>query len=581
MDPMVRRGRPGHVPDEEPHRAGRGIRRRPPRVRGLRRRPRSPPAGPSPQDDFITRLLADRGRRSPPHRHRGPHPAGVPVHQRERDHPAPHRQPAVDARRPARRVRRACRPTASLVPAAVEESLRHDPPIQFLMRNCTAATELARRADGPGRQGGLRSGVGQPGRHPVRRPRRVPPRPPRPPRPPGVRRRAPRVPGLEPGPPRGPDRGRGRSSTGSPPSARSTRAATTRSRCSGPTDRVRWWSRWSPVRSKGIRLPTDTVAAHGRAGRARPHGRGRRRRGGPRGAGPPRRRGAAAGGRASRCAGAVALRPRRRGRRPAPRPRPAGPRRPGRPAHRGGHRPVRAPTPWPPSCAPTSTSPPSTPASTTPRCCPRATTRRSRVAMAAVTRPLDLVLASAGLDETEATHWYRIVFSTVHGFSVLRRDGNLTLDADPDETVEMIVAMFARELEPRRLTTARPAYDSRGSSIATAVRPGTSGCIICRAIALEHGCGAARTRRSWRPRAPGAGGPCSPPRRPARCRRRRTEHLLHRGQPGDDLVAVDHRFSFVRRSAGRARRPGRRPGRGWPAGCATGGHRRRRGSVVR
>jgi AcrR family transcriptional regulator len=70
-------------------------------------------------------------------------------------------------------------------------------------------------------------------------------------------------------------------------------------------------------------------------------------------------------------------------------------------------------------------------------------------AMAAVTRPLDLVLSSAGFDETEATHWYRIVFSTIHGFSVLRRDGMLTLDADPDDTVERIVAMFSRELSPR------------------------------------------------------------------------------------------------------------------------------------
>jgi AcrR family transcriptional regulator len=68
------------------------------------------------------------------------------------------------------------------------------------------------------------------------------------------------------------------------------------------------------------------------------------------------------------------------------------------------------------------------------------------VAMAAVTRPLDLVLASAGLDATATTHWYRIVFSTVHGFSVLRRDGQLTLDADPDDTVELMIAMFTREL---------------------------------------------------------------------------------------------------------------------------------------
>ena len=75
------------------------------------------------------------------------------------------------------------------------------------------------------------------------------------------------------------------------------------------------------------------------------------------------------------------------------------------------------------------------------------------VAMAAVTRPLDLVLASFGFDETDAIHWYRIIFSTVHGFSVLRRDGNLTLDADPDETAERIEELFARELELARKTT--------------------------------------------------------------------------------------------------------------------------------
>ncbi len=75
------------------------------------------------------------------------------------------------------------------------------------------------------------------------------------------------------------------------------------------------------------------------------------------------------------------------------------------------------------------------------------------VAMAAVTRPLDLVLASFGFDETDVIHWYRIIFSTVHGFSVLRRDGNLTLDADPDETAARIEAMFARELDLARTTT--------------------------------------------------------------------------------------------------------------------------------
>ncbi len=94
------------------------------------------------------------------------------------------------------------------------------------------------------------------------------------------------------------------------------------------------------------------------------------------------------------------------------------------------------------------------------------------IAMASVTRPLDLVLASAGLDETAATHWYRIVFSTVHGFSVLRRDGQLTLDADPDDTVELIVAMFARELDLVSPSTRTPATSAGSRVGATTPRAG-------------------------------------------------------------------------------------------------------------
>ena len=109
---VVRRGRAGHVPDQEPHRAGRGLRRRPPRVRDLRRRAHRRPAGRAARR-LHHPAAADRGRRPPPHRPRGPHPAGVPVHQRQRDHPPPHRQPAVDPRRPPRAVRGAGGPTGS------------------------------------------------------------------------------------------------------------------------------------------------------------------------------------------------------------------------------------------------------------------------------------------------------------------------------------------------------------------------------------------------------------------------------------------------------------------------------------
>ncbi len=66
--------------------------------------------------------------------------------------------------------------------------------------------------------------------------------------------------------------------------------------------------------------------------------------------------------------------------------------------------------------------------------------------MALVSRPLNLVFASCGLDNTDSIHWYRIVFSTIHGFTALRRDGRLTLDADPDVTLERIIAMFITSL---------------------------------------------------------------------------------------------------------------------------------------
>lgn len=68
-------------------------------------------------------------------------------------------------------------------------------------------------------------------------------------------------------------------------------------------------------------------------------------------------------------------------------------------------------------------------------------------AMAAVGRPLNLVFASYGLDETAALHWYRIVFAAVHGFSVLRRDGLLTMPADPDETLDLMIDALTREVE--------------------------------------------------------------------------------------------------------------------------------------
>lgn len=71
-------------------------------------------------------------------------------------------------------------------------------------------------------------------------------------------------------------------------------------------------------------------------------------------------------------------------------------------------------------------------------------------AMAAVGRPLNLVFRSYGITDTDALHWYRIVFASVHGLSLMRRDGLLTMPADPDETLDRLIALLVRELDQVR-----------------------------------------------------------------------------------------------------------------------------------
>ena len=67
-------------------------------------------------------------------------------------------------------------------------------------------------------------------------------------------------------------------------------------------------------------------------------------------------------------------------------------------------------------------------------------------AMARVTRPLNLVFASCGIEGEDAVHWYRIVFSGVYGFAVMQRDGRLTLGPDPDVTLERMIDAFVAQL---------------------------------------------------------------------------------------------------------------------------------------
>ena len=48
-------------------------------------------------------------------------------------------------------------------------------------------------------------------------------------------------------------------------------------------------------------------------------------------------------------------------------------------------------------------------------------------AIAAVQRPLDLVLERLGIADPEKTHWTRLVLSSIYGYSLLSRDQQLTL----------------------------------------------------------------------------------------------------------------------------------------------------------
>ena len=86
-----------------------------------------------------------------------------------------------------------------LVEAAIEESLRLDPPVRLLMRTCSAATVVAGEQISEGEADNLRRRAGQPRRDRIRRRRRVPARSTRPAAPPGFRRRPARLPRGAPG----------------------------------------------------------------------------------------------------------------------------------------------------------------------------------------------------------------------------------------------------------------------------------------------------------------------------------------------------------------------------------------------
>lgn len=63
-----------------------------------------------------------------------------------------------------------------------------------------------------------------------------------------------------------------------------------------------------------------------------------------------------------------------------------------------------------------------------------------------VNHPLHAVLGSFGLDELERTHSTRLIIASVYGYALLRRDGQLTLAADPDQTAARLVRMVVEQV---------------------------------------------------------------------------------------------------------------------------------------
>ena len=70
-----------------------------------------------------------------------------------------------------------------------------------------------------------------------------------------------------------------------------------------------------------------------------------------------------------------------------------------------------------------------------------------RTAMDSVMTPLDRVLDDYGLDRDQHRHWYRLIFSAVYGYATLRGDGRMTLDADPDATLDLLIEVLITSLD--------------------------------------------------------------------------------------------------------------------------------------
>lgn len=69
-----------------------------------------------------------------------------------------------------------------------------------------------------------------------------------------------------------------------------------------------------------------------------------------------------------------------------------------------------------------------------------------RTVMDQVMAPLDAVLDDHGLTGDTHTHWYRVIFSSIYGYATLRSDSRMTLEADPDVSLELLIDVLTTSL---------------------------------------------------------------------------------------------------------------------------------------
>lgn len=73
-------------------------------------------------------------------------------------------------------------------------------------------------------------------------------------------------------------------------------------------------------------------------------------------------------------------------------------------------------------------------------------------ALVEVSEPFTILLASYGLSGDDLAHWRRIIWTSLQGFLSLEAADMMTLPADPDQSVHLLMELIADGLDRVRLT---------------------------------------------------------------------------------------------------------------------------------